>query len=99
MSGDLRRSVLERDGHLCLHCGTDKWLTIDHVLPRFQGGSEDIENLQTLCRACHDKKDAMTANAAEERWSNERKRRAQVIADKPTILPSDWPRYKEPDHD
>ena len=29
---------------------------VDHVVPKAQGGSDDIENLQALCPACHSRK-------------------------------------------
>jgi len=31
-------------------------ITIDHVVPRAAGGTDDIENLQSLCRTCNGKK-------------------------------------------
>jgi len=34
-----RREVLRRDRHTCQYCGTSKQLTLDHVIPRAQGGS------------------------------------------------------------
>lgn len=61
--------VWKRDGHKCLWCGWTNplqglstnyggnFLTVDHVVPVSQGGSNDLSNLQTLCRRCHDKKD------------------------------------------
>ena len=45
--------------HRCLACGA--WhgddITIDHVVPMGAGGSNRIENVQPLCRACHDVKE------------------------------------------
>jgi 5-methylcytosine-specific restriction endonuclease McrA len=40
----------------CLACGERKVLTRDHVLPKSQGGSNAISNLQGLCRECNWKK-------------------------------------------
>lgn len=37
-----RREVLRRDGHTCQYCGTNKRLTIDHVLPRSRGGDAHL---------------------------------------------------------
>ena len=34
-------------------CGEKRWLDIHHVIPVFQGGSHDLENLITLCKAHH----------------------------------------------
>lgn len=43
----------------CLACGEQKPLTVDHVVPLSKGGTNDIDNIQPLCRNCnsikHDK--------------------------------------------
>lgn len=51
-----RRKVLTRDGNQCIRCGATTHLTIDHVIPRAHGGTNQTENLQTLCRDCNTKK-------------------------------------------
>ena len=46
-------------GRICQMCRKDyekKKLTIDHIVPRFAGGSNHITNKQLLCRECHDMK-------------------------------------------
>lgn len=40
----------------CAYCGSTKNLTIDHIIPICRGGSDDIKNLQCLCRDCNRKK-------------------------------------------
>lgn len=42
----------------CNHCQhlLDASYEIDHIVPIYQGGSNDISNLQALCRNCHGKK-------------------------------------------
>jgi 5-methylcytosine-specific restriction endonuclease McrA len=52
----VRRYVLERDRHQCQSCGTTQTLTIDHIIPLAKGGSNDVSNLQTLCRSCNAQK-------------------------------------------
>ena len=54
----VRAAVLERDGHVCLHCGTTENLSMDHVIPWSLGGPDTEDNLQTLCRSCNSKKGA-----------------------------------------
>lgn len=52
----LRHEVFKRDGYRCRECGASKdetKLEIDHILPVARGGTNDIDNLQTLCRECN----------------------------------------------
>lgn len=56
---ELRWKIFERDGFACRQCGvTGVELTIDHIKARAKGGSDDEENLQTLCRPCNGSKGA-----------------------------------------
>jgi len=55
---ELRWRIWERDNFTCRRCGTRRYLTIDHVIPRSKGGSGGAGNLQTLCRACNSIKGA-----------------------------------------
>ena len=45
--------VLERDGRRCLCCGSTYRLNVDHIRPRYLGGSHHPENLQVLCGTCN----------------------------------------------
>ena len=50
----VRRQVLDRDGWRCVKCGKAGRPEVDHVLPLHLGGDAwALDNLQTLCRACH----------------------------------------------
>lgn len=51
----LNKKALERDGYVCVFCGSSERLEIDHIKPisRFPELVLDIENLRTLCRECH----------------------------------------------
>lgn len=57
-TGASRYQVFERDAYRCQQCGGWHDLTIDHVIPRARGGTNDLANLQTLCRSCNSKKGA-----------------------------------------
>jgi superfamily II DNA or RNA helicase len=55
-SESTKRQVKIRDHYRCLCCGEDRRrrLEIDHINPYYLGGaSDDLENLQTLCRLCN----------------------------------------------
>ena len=53
----VRHEVLKRDGYRCRECGASKdegvTLEIDHIVPVAKGGTNDIDNLQTLCKKCN----------------------------------------------
>ncbi|MCK9996906.1 MAG: HNH endonuclease, partial [Candidatus Krumholzibacteria bacterium] len=51
----IRREVLTRDKHCCQApgCHRTRFLEIHHIKPRSQGGSNQAENLVTLCASCH----------------------------------------------
>lgn len=59
ISLNIRIKVLSRDNFRCVFCGkspaTDLGtkLHIDHIIPFSKGGTNDTENLQTLCEACN----------------------------------------------
>ena len=53
----IRKSVLARDNYTCRSCRRKDNLTVDHIVQLSQGGTNSMENMQTLCRYCHEKKD------------------------------------------
>lgn len=52
-SPGLRRKILDRDGHRCVHCGGRRGLHAHHVEWRSKGGATTPANLITLCARCH----------------------------------------------
>lgn len=56
----IRQFVFQRDGNECLCCGDKDSLTMDHIIPKSQGGLFTPENLQTLCKECNFKKGVYT---------------------------------------
>lgn len=59
MSVKLRTAILKRDGEQCVKCGaspkknSEVTLEVDHIIPVAKGGTNDPENLQTLCWSCN----------------------------------------------
>ncbi|GAB4239011.1 MAG: HNH endonuclease [Ekhidna sp.] len=51
-----RHNIFKRDGGKCQYCGTNKDLTLDHVIPRSKGGKSSWTNLVTACKNCNSKK-------------------------------------------
>lgn len=49
-----RKRVLERDQKCCQKCHQiQAEFHVHHIIPRDQGGTDDLENLVTLCATCH----------------------------------------------
>lgn len=55
-----RRERILSERPLCVHCEaqgrTSAATEVDHIVPLWQGGSEDDSNLQPLCAECHNVK-------------------------------------------
>lgn len=51
------RAILARDKHICqfTHCN-NKATTVDHVVPRSKGGSNEWTNVVAACKRCNFKK-------------------------------------------
>lgn len=47
-----RAAALERDDYRCVACGAPA-TEVHHIVPVAAGGHDDIDNLASLCHACH----------------------------------------------
>jgi 5-methylcytosine-specific restriction endonuclease McrA len=62
-----RRNIYARDGSRCQYCGhrfPTTELSLDHVMPRSQGGPTTWENLVSCCLRCNVKKGGRTPEQA-----------------------------------
>lgn len=71
-----RREVLRRDRHTCQYCGNQKQLTLDHVIPRAQGGQHTWDNVVAACSTCNANKGARTPS--QSRMPLQRKPKAPM---------------------
>lgn len=55
--GKIRKRILRRDCGVCQVCGR-AGNEVDHIKPLAQGGTDDDDQLQTLCASCHADKTA-----------------------------------------
>ncbi len=62
-SNELKWQVKSRDGG-CLCCGSNssRKLEVDHIMPRYFGGVNILDNLQTLCSNCNRLKGTKSVN-------------------------------------
>ena len=60
-----RKLIFKRDGYICVPCNKAGRVTpstqVDHVKPKYLGGTEDWANLQSICEDCHKLKTAQEA--------------------------------------
>lgn len=56
LSKRARFAVLERDSFTCQYCGAkppDGAVHVDHIIPRSEGGTDELDNLITSCEPCN----------------------------------------------
>ena len=60
-----KREVMRRDNFTCQYCGQrTSRLTIDHIVPRSQGGEQIWSNLVAACPTCNHRKGGRTLEQA-----------------------------------
>ena len=65
-----RRNIFKRDHYTCQYCGAQPGmdeLTLDHVVPRAQGGQSRWDNCVLACLACNKRKADRTPEQAKMR--------------------------------
>lgn len=66
-----RELALKRDCYLCRPCSEQGRVTpareVDHIQPKEQGGTDELANLQSICRACHADKTSAEGHEASAR--------------------------------
>lgn len=66
LSKRLRYEVLRRDNYTCRYCGKsapEVVITVDHVIPKALGGSDEPSNLCAACRDCNGGKTSSSPDA------------------------------------
>jgi hypothetical protein len=70
LTRERRLAIYLRDGLACAYCGATMedgaLLTLDHLTPHCQGGSNASENLMTACRRCNSSRADRTVEAFAE---------------------------------
>jgi hypothetical protein len=85
-----RRTLYKRDGMQCQYCGIkpgSEELTIDHVLPRAQGGTTTWENCALACVDCNRRKADRTPIQAGMKLMKEPKKPEAHLYKFDTVIP------------
>ncbi|MES2625903.1 MAG: HNH endonuclease [Pseudomonadota bacterium] len=70
-----REAIALRDQYTCqMHKALGQWLVVDlpdgicdHIIPEFEGGTDEESNLQWVCKSCSDAKTLDESNRAQGR--------------------------------
>lgn len=63
----IRKDVYWRDNYTCQSCGAEnEELHAHHIIPKSKGGSDDMGNLVTLCKSCHESVHGYSIGGSEE---------------------------------
>jgi 5-methylcytosine-specific restriction endonuclease McrA len=82
-----RTEIFNRDHYTCQYCGKQSHqLTLDHVIPRKQGGKHTWENLVSACASCNRRKAGRTPE------------QAHMKLNKPPVRPASSPYINIPYH-
>lgn len=53
---EVREYIFNLYGKICLCCGGDSKIALDHIIPVILDGKNELGNLQPLCNRCNSKK-------------------------------------------
>lgn len=54
-----KQIILDKTGGVCAKCGRPlpiEKTTIDHLIPKYRGGTDEISNLIPMCKRCNKQK-------------------------------------------
>lgn len=64
----IKRIILEKTGGVCAKCGRPLPLektTIDHLIPKYRSGTDDMSNLIPMCKRCNKQKGSRIVGVEE----------------------------------
>jgi len=93
----VRDAVFRRDGFVCWLCGgstvdgaepnSPVAPEIDHVIPRSQGGSDDVANLRCAHRFCNESRGDRHPDLSAEAFAERRRRFEDAVGIRPPGQP------------
>jgi hypothetical protein len=48
-----KRKLIRQNGSICSNCEEERRVYLQHEIPLCQGGTNELENLELICAACH----------------------------------------------
>lgn len=78
-----RRTIYRRDNNTCQYCGikmTNDDISLDHIVPRCQGGVTNWENIVVACLDCNSRKAGRTPKQAGMNLLKDPKRPRTILA-------------------
>ena len=67
----IKHIILEKTGGVCSKCGKPLPLektTIDHLIPKYRGGTDELSNLIPMCKRCNKQKGSRIVVVEELRY-------------------------------
>jgi 5-methylcytosine-specific restriction endonuclease McrA len=91
-----RRAIYDRDGNRCQYCGKklpSSELSLDHVVPKCQGGKTSWDNIVLSCVKCNSKKAGRTPEQASMKLLSKPKKPSMTILRTRKVIPKDWEQF------
>ena len=67
----IKHIILEKTGGVCAKCGKPLPLektTIDHLIPKYRGGTDGMSNLIPMCKRCNKQKGSRIVGVEELKY-------------------------------
>lgn len=64
----IKQIILDKTGGICAKCGRPlpiEKTTIDHLIPKYRGGTDEISNLIPMCKRCNKQKGSRIVDVEE----------------------------------
>jgi 5-methylcytosine-specific restriction endonuclease McrA len=88
-----REYVFKRDNYECVYCGSNKILTLDHVIPQSKGGKDSWDNLVTACRSCNAEKADLTLEEYGKEIPEPKRPHYLMLMRQTEDIPIEWEKF------
>lgn len=88
-----RNRIYKRDDNKCVYCGSNRNLTLDHIIPKSRGGLNNWMNLVTSCFKCNSKKGDRTPE--EAKMSLKQKPFEPTLIDQNVVIDKEWKDFQK----